>query len=441
MAETTFELDNNTPYNITKVDGVWYFVTDLFNPPVGSGVSGQVGNRMPRSLRVVPQNLVPRATVTKDGKVYGYVPENLVKKHLASKEFRNAATLAGVSAYPSPGSPLDLNTIINNVNINVSRLNVDDRKQRYSVRAVSPETNESTLRTRQARAAGQIFDAKDTYSGINPIGNNSPWGILEITQQPNRTDSFGTDANSAGDRIVQRNELNYLVLADDKTGTITSKSSMSEDVFVQSIVSQSSADIRRDQEMLIKAGLLSPSATQLGVADTGYTTAMLDLARQVSFTNLSYYNSDKANLKPVTLNGYLNDLTKGFKERNTTTGTSTDLDVFSISKGDAAVLLEEFYAEAVGRRPNPKEVDAFRNAVNRAAKKDPTKTVTSRTTFTDMAGNQSSSSTSTNKEGFGVNDARMAGREQAEADPYSKGFLTSTKYFDVLVRSLRGELG
>jgi hypothetical protein len=168
---------------------------------------------------------------------------------------------------------------------------------------------------------------------------------------------------------------------------------------------------------------------------------MLELARSVSFTNLSYFNSDKENLKPVTLNSYLNDLAKGFKKRNTQTDTATDIDYFSISKGDAAVLLEDFYAEAVGRRPTAKEVDAFKNAVGKAAKKDPTKSVTNTTAVTGLDGNTNRSSSTTSEEGFGVNDARMLGREQAESDPYAKGFLTSTKYFDVLVRSLRGELG
>jgi hypothetical protein len=100
-------------------------------------------------------------------------------------------------------------------------------------------------------------------------------------------------------------------------------------------------------------------------------------------------------------------------------------------------VLENFYAEAVGRRPSDKEVKAFKGAVDREAAKKPT-TSTSRTTY-DLEGNARTSSSS--KDGFAQADAELLGRDQAESDPRANAFLTSTKYFDAFVGALRGPLG
>jgi hypothetical protein len=429
------ELENETPYNIVKVDGVWYFAVELFNS-VGAGGNSTLGQAMPKSLRVVPKELVPDKIVVKNGKQYGYVAEGKIVKHFNSPAFQTAAVRAGVSnGYNiSSAGGMTVSNIASSVQANVARLDPVAREQRYSVTSGLVASNEkSTLNAVNLAYSGPATDAKDRWS-MSPT-NASVWGILDTVQKSGRSDSFGADANSAMDMIVQRNELNYLVLPDEDSGVITEKSAMSEDVFAQAITAQSAADIRRDQEMLVKAGYLSAGSYIPGVADGNYVRQMLDVARQVSFSNLSYFNSDKENLKPIKLNEFLKDLAKQGSKGRTTTSSSTSF--FSLSEGEARSLLESFYADAVGRRPSDKEVNMFKDAVQREARKNPN--VSSSSTYTDAQGN--SSSTTTTKDGYQIADAQMGARDQAEKEPDSNAFLTSTKYFDAFINALRGPLG
>lgn len=138
----------------------------------------------------------------------------------------------------------------------------------------------------------------------------------------------------------------------------------------------------------------------------------------------TFAKSQGAKFTPFTFNDYLSSSAAGGGEG----GTSRNINVASFSDNESRAILEDFYAQAVGRRPSDDEVKKFNAAINKASKARPTVT----TTVTSGTGN----STTTSKQGFSQVDAQMMARQEAEAQVGSTGFRNSTVYYDAFLRAI-----
>jgi hypothetical protein len=433
---SNLELKDGTPYNIVQIDGRWYFADGLF----AQDGSTSAANAIPKDLRLVPDNLIPAIGVKRGGKTYSYVPESRIKEYFTSAKYEKV--LQNVSDPRVPASALKVLTTTRVAN-NIATVNEKDRSRRWtSVDKIPTSKDNATVGVQDPRWQQSVgFDWAATY-GKNNVPTASPWDYLTTSNQKDSLVNY--DTLSGESNIVQKQGVNWLLLADD-TGALSDKGAIEERTFRMSL-SASPANLVKENQMLLKrAGYLDGSYVATGAADEAYLNAMLTIAREVSFKNLSTYNAGQganpaislSEVKPLSLDEYLKSLAKGADSAPRAGSTSTSTDIFQLSDGDARALLENFYAEAVGRRPSDKEVKSFKIAVENQARKKPTVS-TSRTTY-DVDGN--ANTTSSSKQGFNRSDAELMGRDTAEADPRANAFLTSTKYFDAFVSALRGPLG
>lgn len=127
------------------------------------------------------------------------------------------------------------------------------------------------------------------------------------------------------------------------------------------------------------------------------------------------------------------DAVKQYKKEEEGTGpqVSRGITEFSLSDAEAAGVLEEFYTQALGVRPQAKDIEKFKEIVrNRAAKKP---TITQTTTTTD--GGITTTSSKTVEEGFGLAEAQRLARRQAEARPEFAPYQMATNFYDAVLRA------
>lgn len=99
---------------------------------------------------------------------------------------------------------------------------------------------------------------------------------------------------------------------------------------------------------------------------------------------------------------------------------------------EAAAILEDFYRDALGRRPNKKESQKFAELLRKRAAEKP-----SVVTSTSGGG----TTTVRERAGFGTADARMLARQQAESRPGFRPYQLGTKAFDGFMAALQSPFG
>lgn len=146
-----------------------------------------------------------------------------------------------------------------------------------------------------------------------------------------------------------------------------------------------------------------------------------------STSELNYYRRDNQQ-SLFTLEQGLDYLIN--REQGKTGRTTTSKQYFSMSDADARLLLEDYFGEAVGRRPTKEEVEKFTSIVKKRAGKRPRveQTITSADTL--------SSESRVLEEGFGVADAQLAARRQAEAGPEFEAYRLASSYYPALLRAI-----
>jgi len=208
---------------------------------------------------------------------------------------------------------------------------------------------------------------------------------------------------------------------------------MSATRFMAGIMNAKPEDIRRYQQALKDSGYLPDTYIVSGNAmdsDNAFVSGMLKAANQISVQNLTRY-TDLVNT------GKKGEPLDFYSQLKTLEGTgggnqvSTNTSAMNFTEGETRALLEGFYGEALGRRPNEDEIAKFQKRINAKAKANPN---ISTTTYTS-GGSQSS-----DKEGFTAADAENMARNAAENKPGAHGFIASTKYMDAFLGSLRGKV-
>lgn len=199
------------------------------------------------------------------------------------------------------------------------------------------------------------------------------------------------------------------------------------------------------EEVVAQLSTMSPGATKaleksLGLKQTG-------IPGNAELTQRYLSEANKASVKNVSVamgkqNGTLQQFTQkplsptdqakvSIATGDITTGArrSRSVSVTQFSEGDARAILEQFYADTLGRRPDDAEVKKFNALINKQARKQPS---VSTTTY----GADGSSTTMSGGAGYSAADAQMAARKMAEADPEASAFLASTRYMDAFMNAI-----
>lgn len=260
---------------------------------------------------------------------------------------------------------------------------------------------------------------------------SSYWQELIKAFGDQRPDAPQLSADQNGNRFVLANGGQVFVLPDEN-GKFTSKLYLTT------------------EDLVAKLSTLSPGETKvleknLGLKPTGMKANPSLVQRYISEANKASVNN------VATILAQQNGSIKSFSQRPLNpieqaqisiktgdiagggTRTSRSVSVAQFSAGDAQAILEQFYADTLGRRPKKSEVKKFNDLINKQAKKQPS---VSTTTY----GADGSSTTMSGGAGYSQADAQMAARQMAESDPEASAFLTSTRYMDAFMNAIGSQV-
>lgn len=157
--------------------------------------------------------------------------------------------------------------------------------------------------------------------------------------------------------------------------------------------------------------------------------AAVSIAQYNIESNLANWQNSKTTNKPFRLLTFDQSLKLGSETGGG--GPTTQVSYTSFSKEESAAILEGFYTQALGRRPDEEEINKFHKELTAAANKKPT--VTTQTV-------SGTTQTSRTKSGFGQTEAELMAREQAESTRGASGYLMSTKYYDAFIEALESRI-
>lgn len=161
-----------------------------------------------------------------------------------------------------------------------------------------------------------------------------------------------------------------------------------------------------------------------------FLSAMAGVAASASEKN--YYRRENKQ-KLLTLDDEINNLLEEGEDKTSRTATSKDF--FSLSSGDAEQILEVFFKEAIGRRPNQREINKFISVAKKRAESQP------RVTQTVTSPDQLTTENRVTQEGFGQAEAELLARQQAEARPEFAPYQMATNFYDALLAAARSPVG
>jgi hypothetical protein len=171
-----------------------------------------------------------------------------------------------------------------------------------------------------------------------------------------------------------------------------------------------------DADMSLRMGSIPDEAFKVGLAN---------IYRDTSLENFRRAKLGRKNLFDI--DDYLTRIPES--------PTSTTQVVTSVpSPGDADTILRRQYQDYVGRAPNKKEFEAFRNSVRSAASSRPT--VTTTTMGEPILGEGVADASAFRQEGFSGGDLSEMALAEARKNPESAPYQKATKYFDTFLSAL-----
>jgi hypothetical protein len=248
--------------------------------------------------------------------------------------------------------------------------------------------------TSQSGYAGNIPDTTQSQPILNEDGTIS---VVDANRKP----------ISIGNRPL---ESVYIVF-DEKNfyergvkSTIKSVNYRNQEELIQQAYSFKKEDRKKLQEAFKKAGLLPSNYNANGELDrdSAFEIAFLTAHRYANQVN---YNR-LVNSQPLV--GILDAISEYKTDEDSKGPTvSKSISEFAISDGQAEALLEEFYTEAIGMRPTKKDINKFKEIVQKKGAAKP------RTTQTTTTADGLTSTTKVLEEGFGAAEASSLARRRA----------------------------
>ncbi len=270
-------------------------------------------------------------------------------------------------------------------------------------------------------------DAIVTDTG--PWAKNATWSsLIRFINSGDPKTKIGM--TEGGTDIVQNGKRIFLL--PDATGKFTfsgdNPSVLTEEAFRAKLYRMSAEEIKSLQK-------------KLNLKPTGlFSDVIEDATKSASAITLeNYRNALRVAASPngkIAENPYSFDIYAKMLKQATggggTSGRSVSRQITSFDAGDAEGILNEFYADTLGRRATADEIAKFNALINKRAKARPT------TSTTVSSGGVS---TTTQTPGFTSEDARMLAEKQARATPGATGFMAATQYMDVINSLIRNPLG
>ena len=291
---------------------------------------------------------------------------------------------------------------------------------------------EQTLAEAQSIKIGSV----GTPSGFTGTSQSGYGGkVPDITQSQPILNDDGTitviGANKEPISIGNRPLESVYIVFNEKNfyergvkSTIKSVDYRNQEELIQQAYSFKKEDRKKLQEAFKKAGLLPSNYNANGELDrdSAFEIAFLTAHRYANQVN---YNR-LVNSQPLV--GIL-DAVSEYKTDEDSKGptVSKSISEFAISDGQAEALLEEFYTEAIGMRPTKKDINKFKEIVQKKGAAKP------RTTQTTTTADGLTSTTKVLEEGFGAAEASSLARRRAEARPEFAGYQMATTFYDAVL--------
>jgi hypothetical protein len=297
------------------------------------------------------------------------------------------------------------------------------------------------LETRIAEANAMRTASTATPSGVKGVSQAGTTGYVpDITKSTPIINEDGSISIVGVDRkpiaVGNRNLQDVYIVFEEKNfyergvkSTVKNVDYRTSEELRQQAFSLDKAARKKLQEEFKKAKLLPSNYNANGELDrdNAFENAFLAAhayANQVNYNRL---------VNGQSLVGII-DAVKEYKvgeEKGAGPQVSRGISEFSLSDGDAANILEEFYTQALGVRPKADDIEKFKEIVKKRAAKRPR--ITQTTTTTD--GDVTTTSGKVIEEGFGLSEAQRLARRQAEARPEFAPYQMATTFYDAVLRA------
>lgn len=411
MAKKDLTRNDGKPFNVRKVNGRWMFIPEVF---------GASSKDVPSELLLVPADMVP-ASVYSDNKT-GYVPEDKIRAYINGPTFRKAAEQASASGAIGLGFS-GTTLVTSKFNGKTAIDNANNLLKTFDVSA----------RSAQAQAAAYKTSGKSSTTNLSsgafssgPMASKNPWDWLSTMVIQSSKNLAVKEVMSYADGTVKtRGDKEVFILADEKGKISPSKLLTPEGV----AATYGGADEKRAAEVRKEFGMKGTGRLSLNEIDY-----IVGLHRAASWRNMVMAESNQINGRmPLTAK----DMVGEFKKSGTG-GPRTRIteSVSSFSPEQASMLLDRFYKENIGRAPTAKEVSSFSKLLKAQAEKRPN---ISKTVSTTSGGVTRDKITQT--AGFGSDEANVLAEKEAAKVTGRTGYVSATKYMDVIMSMIRNPVG
>lgn len=420
MAKKDLTRNDGKPFNVRKVNGRWMFIPEVF---------GASSTSVPRELLLVPVDLIP-ASAYSDGNT-AYVPEDRIRAYISGPQFARTAEqyktvstpgAVGVRGGDTRATGFDPRTVVDNASKFLKTFDSSTRSQVYQ-----------NVKNKSGTGVAQV-DSTTTFNNLtsrgiygSPMAKNNPWEYVSsmVTAAANNQ-SVRKFASTGDGRVTSLDgKVEYLILPGDD-GKISADKITTIDDYSRKLggaTEERAAAIRKEYGLKGSGRLTLQEINDL----VGY-------ARAASWRNMTMAETNQISgrlpLKPTDVMGELKRKGTGGPRTTITESVST------FSPEQASLLLDQFYKENIGRAPTAKEVSSFSKLLKTQAEKRPN---VSKTTSTTSGGVTRVKATQT--AGFGSDEARVLAEKEAAKVTGRTGYVSATKYMDVIMSMIRNPVG
>lgn len=416
----TLTLKGGAPYNIVKKGARWYFVNTLF---------GAEYRNLPKELLLVPEGMIPSA-VNSDGET-GYIPESSIVSYFKSRDFDTAfnkyksskaaptatggrqgtAYVPAQAAGKLPATSSDLANIVSSV---ASKYDETSRIARFESTAnkTDPKTGQPSLATSKDLPAGWF----GTIAGSSDVTTADAWAAANSRYAINNNYKYIASEGKVFDPTGRQE----LLFVPGPTGRI--------EALTVGVYEQGLSELTIEQRKKWQKTIGSPVVD--GILKANEIAFIKDRAREASSYNFSNLRSGDKGFKPLDPLRYTFDYLKGSGGGETTT-TRT---VTKWNKDQARTLVENVFANTVGRRPTEQEINLYLKGFNKKAVASPTVS----TTTTSGSGK---SRYTVGTEGFGSEGAAYMVRSAIEMTPEARAVASSTTLFKAFLDAMKNPIG
>ena len=445
--------DGETTYNVQLVNGRWYIVRSSVPDEVFQEIRKRRGvDALPRGMAFpLPEDMAPTRRYEYNDKQYGLVAPTAIQNYFESDEFvseyldkipRNRAFETVASFFRRWTAAQEENERRSAAYRAQQAAEKEQRRKDYreaqaeKIKILDADGN-TVSTVAESRGQGNVPGAP--RSTVVPGQVTSPRAAEGRGAQPEADPWFfvrRVSAKAQGTEWDAQNEFffsapgqqSYILTVDGRATVVPVGS------YRQKLATMTREERRQNQLFMKKFWGLGYNGPTDGSLDpnNAFQKAMEDYAdfstKQNYYRFVAAQSGTPGDFNPL-------DDTKLLAQSASAGGvgyTQTTIRYEDFTDAEARGILEDYYQDAIGRRPTKKEAQKFAELLRRKAAEKPTRTVQTRTETTDVIRSTG---------GFSEVDARLMAREQAEARPESQAYRMETAVFDSFLEALNKPFG